>query len=1771
MIIFKDISGHTHPAVGTIERKHSLNGEKSLTGTLYRGDEVLDSIDKGWGLEFDGEPYVVTYFERNDNDNSIEFDAVHHFFWRMIKLGFYEEWNGSHSLSVYLDAIFKDSGYKYADNTSAKAFEKENWGMANRLSLFNDVIKSIGAEFEIHGNMVSIFPKIGTDLSTIVRHGFNLSDMTIENNSGSFATYGEGFGAYANQQELTGPRLHVIYKSPLYEIYGRLDAEVIDDQRYKVKDNLLNEVKKSVDNSFVVSIKLSLYDLQKAGYPYKMASVGDWLTVIDEKLNFQKRVRIIDIQDSFDANDERTGYTVTCGDLNAIDSYDYGVASVGQRVNDAVKQSQEASSAAILAQISADGKNTIYRLNDINELPTNANEGDLSFVTSGSGTAIYVYTKKEDGSFYWEKRVDPDIGEQIDFSVDQVLSESKEYTNGVKSELSKDIADTTAQAQLMADIAESNAKSEAQAAVKQTNDALVKAKNDLSSNLSKEINERTNAVNAVNTRTDNAIKQAKEDLNSSINQETINRTKDIADANAKAQSFADKAKSDAISAATTADSNINKKIDDTADSINSTINQNKVDADGKIKTVSTTATHALDGLSKKVEKTDYDQRTGDLDTKINQTKDTAEQSARDIVAIKKDNDTQNSKINNVIDDASQSKRTISDIQSKQGTQSADISTLQQRADGFDATVTKVNGLSVGGRNLLLASANMPNNLSGWNSSNKAGDTYQGLTIAEVNYAWGGPKYKIVDLLSRQVINDKDTYTLSAYVRNTSDNDVEIGFYGTDNITAFTAPNGNLVSKIKAHSDWTRISVSFSFINLDKLNNTTIRFEPRWNVTNGAIGQAGLKLENGNLPSPYTVAPEDVESSISKAQQTADQASLNLSNYKTDANGRITKAQADININTSEIKKKVDTTTYDAKTEQLTNGLNSTTQTANQSKQDIISIKTDNTSRDSKINTITKDVDGTKQDISNIKIANGTQDSKIAIITSDVGGLNAKYLSTQNQVNDLQQVNLLTNTEFSPDYGSWAPNKNSAGISIDNFWKHGTSNNIVLIRNNGSTDWIHLIQNVPMSSNQVVSFSTIGKLNATYDGQLYIHVRAYDSKNNSLGDLYKVSIGSTNGFQLFKSESMSIPDKTSYLQVALGMYKNANVAFSQPMLVIGNTIGNYIPGQYNNNDKVATISAGLDGLSGQFTQYKTSNDGMITTMKGNINANTSAINTKVSLDTFNQKTGEINSRFSQVENDTKAVTTTVGNIQSNLGATNLFTNSEFDKTSGYDTSGNVTLNGLDHKDLVDGNYNGTISVTATSAGYQGYWGKHIPVIGGGKYAMSVLAHYVPNGVANGYAGLDVCFYDKDKKRISAGGGTGKRWTNATSPWWNKLTAENVVAPDNAVTVQVSLLVNNAGAGQKADFSQPMVTATEKLQPYTPSPVDFTSDIAQVKVAAEFISNWVKDSSGNLSSTFQNALSRVSIVSGSEFGNSIVRQTQTQITQAVVANNGQVINIINQVAGKTLIGAENKIILDAPTVTVSGKAWMDGAVIKNASIGTAQIGTIDASAANIVNINANNITGNATQFVKTQWNNAYGGNVSIDGGRMRVSYGTTQIEYNSGGMVVEYEGDNVGSIGTSISNGVKGLSFFINDQTHHFMSWAQRSRGDKDYSPMMTWAGYNVAQTMNTNKDGGFRIWDNIDFDTYDQTTSVTRWNSNTKVRFMTTDVRFIGQFKTGGERYFKTTGKDINSATQGKRYAYGFSNGGESAGIYFDQGNIWFECYGETHSLSEIFYKINKVS
>ena len=320
MITFTDVENNEYQAQCEIEKTDAVNGEKSLSGTIYFGQDVKNNIAKGWTLSFLDEEYVVVTYTKNDKENTVAFSAVQAFFYKMSKTGFYEKWNGSHPLASYLDALFAGTGYTYDNTASVAAFEKQDWGMSDRLSLFNDIIDQAKVEFSVEGTVVHVVPAMGSDLSTIVRKKFNLDTSEIQTDNTSFATYGRGYGAYSKPDDTTSKRLEVEYKSPLYNYYypkfGAIEAVPVADERYTIADNLLAAVKEKVDKSWAISLTLNLVDLQSVGYKYTMAKPGDYITVIDENLNFSDKVRIIKVTSDYDIRGTRTKTEVECGSLS---------------------------------------------------------------------------------------------------------------------------------------------------------------------------------------------------------------------------------------------------------------------------------------------------------------------------------------------------------------------------------------------------------------------------------------------------------------------------------------------------------------------------------------------------------------------------------------------------------------------------------------------------------------------------------------------------------------------------------------------------------------------------------------------------------------------------------------------------------------------------------------------------------------------------------------------------------------------------------------------------------------------------------------------------------------------------------------------------------------------------------------------------------------------------------------------------------------------------------------------------------------------------------------------------------------------------------------------------------------------------------------------------------------------------------------------------------------------------------------------------------------
>ena len=126
----------------------------------------------------------------------------------------------------------------------------------------------------------------------------------------------------------------------------------------------------------------------------------------------------------------------------------------------------------------------------------------------------------------------------------------------------------------------------------------------------------------------------------------------------------------------------------------------------------------------------------------------------------------------------------------------------------------------------------------------------------------------------------------------------------------------------------------------------------------------------------------------KIDDTASSITSTISQNKTDADGKITTAQSTATQALNGLATKVSQTVYDAKTGQLQTDLNTTTATANTSKQDIVAIKSDNTKQDARMTTIESDANGTKTTVSNLQTDLGKANGSITTLQQRADGFDA---------------------------------------------------------------------------------------------------------------------------------------------------------------------------------------------------------------------------------------------------------------------------------------------------------------------------------------------------------------------------------------------------------------------------------------------------------------------------------------------------------------------------------------------------------------------------------------------------------------------------------------------------------------------------------------------------------------------------------------------------------------------------------------------------------------
>lgn len=508
MLKFIDEKGMEHLAQAEINVTNGVNGERSISGIIFSNDSAIHSIGRGWKLVHEDEFYCLTYALPVDEgeDVYVEFDAVHEFFYDFQKSVIHKELNGSHTFDAYLKFIFDGTEYKYRVETNIAAFEKESFGFKNRWSLFKDIIESVGVEFVVNGKVVRILKRVGTDLSTVVKKGFNLQELKLEHDIGSFITCKKGYGAYFDNDDESKGRLEVEYLSPLAELFGKLEGDPIIDERYTVKESLLSRLKNDVDNSYSIAISLTMEDLNQAGYKQDRPVAGDYIMAINDDIGFRQRVRIVSFTSSYDVDGNLIEHQVDCNSLSmskiSCFTEDNWRKEIESGLENALKDINH-------ALISADGKNLIfYGLFGENSEgePKAVNVGDMWYKPVGEETVFYIW----DGKSWLE------LMSTVD---NKIIKEELEQME-IEVQAAKDKADEVAlslvDVQKDADEAKASAeqsKVDAGNAMVNANKALIDAGKALNS-----ANENKTSISSLTVKVDEVnaeleLKASKQDLN----------------------------------------------------------------------------------------------------------------------------------------------------------------------------------------------------------------------------------------------------------------------------------------------------------------------------------------------------------------------------------------------------------------------------------------------------------------------------------------------------------------------------------------------------------------------------------------------------------------------------------------------------------------------------------------------------------------------------------------------------------------------------------------------------------------------------------------------------------------------------------------------------------------------------------------------------------------------------------------------------------------------------------------------------------------------------------------------------------------------------------------------------------------------------------------------------------------------------------------------------------------------------------------------------------
>jgi len=729
-----------------------------------------------------------------------------------------------------------------------------------------------------------------------------------------------------------------------------------------------------------------------------------------------------------------------------------------------------------------------------------------------------------------------------------------------------------------------------------------------------------------------------------------------------------------------------------------------------------------------------------------------------------------------------------------------------------------------------------------------------------------------------------------------------------------------------------------------------------NSANDSIAQAKYAI---------TDAYKNADGVISKkVDDTATSIGNTISQNKIDSDGKISTAQSTATQALNEVTTKVSQTVYDQKTGDLTTAVSKAQTTADGAVITVGNYKTSNDGRvkaaESKIDQNSKDITArvTQTDYNNNNSQLNTRFTKVEA-TADEASTTVSKLQTT--VNNLGQVNQLFNTEFTPDLQGWTldadKGSNAPYASFVGYGSRGIGFNTL---NSDASTFARLSQTIllPNTRLSIDVMSLTWRVNTRrMDNYCHIWLVWQDANGVSLGQntMGNWNDSTLNKFNVLKWENISIPVDAKQVDIRFETREGTQAYLFQPMVSFTDTIGTYVPGNYNNNAALAQVKITADGISNIVSNPTTGLSVRVQTAEGTLNTVKSTADGAMSKanQTANDITQEISDRGTGDTNTLQSAKT--------------FTQSSI---SGYDTGLQTQLTQTNSAFLATiSASNLVLDSSLTDSAFSGSIVNWIPS-GAGKW------YYSP-GIS--YQGVQSMGYNQTSDSGTYSFVDSQTWSSNSFSGSTLNVSVDVKANAIGGTSTDYLIVilmeqdNNGNQTQRTD-----ITAT--ISKTNNNWVNYRKKITINPLSRTFFIRYQMRGNGNVYVARPYVGVQELIPGGYTAGSNNNNQTILSLFKdnwsiGITDNIGKITSgIVGNSSSMSLIS--KNIVLDGNT-TVTGDFYAKGGNFKNLNASNLTVGTLNGNQVNITNLNASNIVSGA-----------------ISGANLNINLNTGQVVFQHG---------------------------------------------------------------------------------------------------------------------------------------------------------------------------------